>query len=81
MQLWAGIIVEPDGSDGIQVDGSFYQHGPLLQTASYGNDYTNSVVQLYLLANGTRFAAPASAIAAFAVLVLDGQQVWRGSWG
>ena len=73
-QLWDSIRIEPDAGDGIQVDGSFYQHGPLLQTASYGNSYTASMVSLFALANGTDFDATADAIAAFAVLVLDGQQ-------
>ncbi len=55
--------------------GSFYQHGPLLQTASYGADYTDSLVRLILQAAGTVFSLSAGLpTEAFATLVLDGQQ-------
>ncbi len=54
--------------------GSFYQHGPLLQTASYGQSYTGSMVGLVTQAAGTAFAIPPGPTDALTTLLLDGQQ-------
>jgi hypothetical protein len=54
--------------------GSFYQHGPLLQTASYGQSYTDTLVGLVTQTAGTAYAIPPGPTEAFATLLLDGQQ-------
>jgi chondroitin AC lyase len=72
--MWAGLVVQPGGGDGIQVDGSFYQHGPLLQTASYGGAFTFTIVSFLPLVTGTSYDISPAASAVLSMFVLDGQQ-------
>jgi hypothetical protein len=66
-QLWDTLSIQT-GTDGVQVDGCFWQHGPLLQGGSYGGDFVQ-------LTQGTRFAVTSAAVAVLDTLILDGQQV------
>ncbi|CAE6473793.1 unnamed protein product [Rhizoctonia solani] len=49
-------LVQPaDRVDGIKPDGSFQQHGGLIYNGNYGKDFSNSFIQLEILALGTQF--------------------------
>jgi hypothetical protein len=63
--------------DGIQTDGCFFQHGPLIQSGSYGAEFTRDILKLVSLARGTSFRIPSSSVHVLELLVLDGQQVRR----
>ena len=69
-------------AEGIQADGSFHQHGPLLYSGGYGLAFTRDLAWLMRLADGTPYAFPADKKTLFANLILDGQQ-WmiRGGTG
>lgn len=67
-RLWQEVKVvdwDPSASDGsnqgIQVDGSYHMHGPQLQVASYGQDYTNDMLQFLGIASGTQWSMPQAA--------------------
>ena len=47
------IVVTP--AEGIQVDGSYYQHGAQLSSASYGVTFTRLASDVAVLAAGTTF--------------------------
>lgn len=60
--------------EGIQVDGSFHQHGPELLAGSYGADFTATILGLLQHASGTSFYMNDDLMASFLHLILDGQQ-------
>ncbi|QRW23712.1 polysaccharide lyase family 8 protein [Rhizoctonia solani] len=51
------LVQSEDRVDGIKPDGSFQQHGGLIYDGNYGKDFSNSFIQLSLLALGTQFQA------------------------
>ena len=56
-------IFEPvayTGGEGLQVDGSFFQHGPQLYIGGYGEVMLESVLQTAVCVKGTKFALPSS---------------------
>ena len=59
--------------DGIQVDGSFHQHGAELLSGAYGAALTNIITSFIPLGQGTKWAVSAEQLAVFAAVVLDGQ--------
>jgi chondroitin AC lyase len=66
------VVVTP--AEGIQVDGSYYQHGPQLSSASYGVTFTRLASDVAALGAGTSFAMPAAKVQTMADFLLDGQQ-------
>ena len=66
------IVVTP--AEGIQVDGSYYQHGPQLSSASYGVTFTRLASDVAVLGAGTSFAMPQGKVQTMADFLLDGQQ-------
>ena len=57
------------------MDGCFYQHGPLQQTGSYGEDFVHTLMQYVAAAENTSFAITGAPEVALSTLLLDGQQV------
>lgn len=72
-RIYAEVIYTTQGADGIQLDGSFHQHGPELLAGSYGSAFTSTLLSLLQFASGTRFYMDADRLSIFAHLVLDGQ--------
>lgn len=60
--------------EGIQPDGSFYQHGPRWYSGGYGASYTFDLSQLVWLFSGTSYAFPKKCIDIFLQHILDGQR-------
>lgn len=74
---WSAVTVATDASsDGLQLDGSFHQHGPQLYSGwGYGAIFTTNVLVLERYAADTeQLQMPDDKWAIFARLVLDGQQ-------
>ena len=66
----------PTGTgNGIQVDGCFYQHGPMQQTASYGEVFMYDVMKFVGASLNTSFEMTQQAEVALSTLLLNGQQV------
>lgn len=66
------IVVTP--AEGIQVDGSYYQHGAQLSSASYGVTFTRLASDVAVLGAGTTFAMSQEKVQTMADFLLDGQQ-------
>ena len=74
-QLWQALFFSAPGTDGVQIDGSFFQHGPLLQSGSYGSGFSLDLIVYTHIAANTSVAITPSSLAVLERLVLDGQQV------
>ncbi|MEX0886544.1 MAG: polysaccharide lyase family 8 super-sandwich domain-containing protein [Phycisphaeraceae bacterium] len=61
-------------AQGIQVDHSFYQHGPRLQQFHYGASMLDSATALAAVLHDTRFAFADATLAILAGAVLDGSR-------
>lgn len=60
------------GEEGIQADGSFHQHGPLLHSGGYGRSFLTDACFFVDVARGTPWAPPAKAVDILVRLLLDG---------
>jgi len=60
--------------EGIQPDGSFYQHGPCLYNHGYGAGFASDCARLAALLTGTQFAFPKDKVDKIAFYVLDGSR-------
>ncbi|MET0261972.1 MAG: polysaccharide lyase family 8 super-sandwich domain-containing protein [Rariglobus sp.] len=58
--------------EGIQVDGSFHQHGPLLYNGSYGAAFLNECLFFFEATRGTRWAPDGRYHALLTDFILDG---------
>ena len=65
------------GSEGIQVDGSFHQHGALLHSGSYGEVFAGDLVRFARVAGGTALFPP-DALSVLVDYILDQQWTVRG---
>ena len=81
-KMWASIAVKPhctirhvgdEQCDGLMADGSFHQHGPLLQSGSYGSGLMNNILSFIELSSGTDFAIPAEPLKVFVRYLTMGQ--------
>ena len=68
------VLASSQGDDGIMPDGSFHQHGPLLQSGSYGGAFFLNVANLIYLAHDTQFGIQEERGLAYATFALDGEQ-------
>ena len=66
------VAIPSPGSDGIQEDRSFHQHGPQLYTGGYGGSFANDVTRYALLTRGSDFALTPLALDDFADYIADG---------
>ena len=74
-------LVITDG-EGLQPDSSFWQHGPQLQTLSYGVQLSDDLSEIALLFQGTEYAFSDPVLRNLLRLLLDGQQwAMRGPIG
>lgn len=60
------------GIEGIQSDGSFFQHGPRLYSGGYGRSYIADIAMLAYLLSGTEYEIPSDKIELFFTHLLDG---------
>lgn len=58
--------------EGIQADGSFYQHGPRLYSGGYGRSYMSDCSAASYLLQGTEYQLSREKLEALAMLFLDG---------
>lgn len=66
--------VKDNGREGIQEDGSYFQHGPRLHNFSYGKSYLRIAVELAWQFHDTPLAMPAEKRALFTKYLLEGPQ-------
>jgi chondroitin AC lyase len=71
-RMWAEVLV--GGREGIQRDGSFYQHGPRLQTFHYGAGYLGVVCNFAWQLRQTPWAIPEAKSKIISNYILDGPQ-------
>lgn len=69
-------------AEGVQIDWSFHQHGPRLQSGQYGSTFTSVGTRLAWILRGTPWALPKENIDVLVGHVLNGQQwfVHGGRW-
>jgi chondroitin AC lyase len=81
-RTWQEVKLAGPGEDGMQVDHSFHQHGPLLYCRGYGTVFADDIVEFVQYAAGTRFQIPADRQKLFDEYLLDGPQwmVRGGNW-
>ena len=85
--MWAAVTLIPANANpdnGIHADGSFHQHGPLLQSGTYGAAYTGDVLALLPLVSGLRWDLSGPARRALIFYALEGQRPavrWNGRAG
>jgi chondroitin AC lyase len=77
---WAEVHVVPPGAEGIQADGSFHQHGPLLYNRGYGTVLLEASTRLMSAADGTALGPPPTAAASLGALAVDGD-LWMARGG
>jgi chondroitin AC lyase len=63
-----------DCCDGLQLDFSFHQHGPLLQSAAYGQGFMEDLLSFVALAAQTRWEIPQAPLSLLADFLLLGQR-------
>ncbi len=66
------IRIAPLGEEGIQLDGSFHQHGPLLYNGGYGAAFLNECLFFLECTHGTRWEPGPEHHELLAVFLLDG---------
>jgi len=62
------------GEEGIQPDGSFFQHGLLLYSGGYGKNFAADVARLIALSEGTAYAWSRDKVDRFARWMLNGSR-------
>jgi chondroitin AC lyase len=73
-RMWQEVRYAGPKEEGIQIDNSFHQHGPLLYAGGYGAGFTGDVARFSAFAQGTRFALSPEKKKILEGYVLDGQQ-------
>jgi hypothetical protein len=72
-KMWASMVISPQHGDGLMADGSFHQHGPLLQSGSYGNGLMTDILDFIELSASTSFVIPAEPLKVFVHYLTAGQ--------
>lgn len=65
-------VTRPTSAEGIQLDGSFHQHGAQLYTGGYGGSFANEVARYALITGGSDYALPSDSLDSFADFLADG---------
>lgn len=68
----ASVARHVSGGDGIQTDLSFHQHGPQLQTGSYGSSFAQEAARFILITRNTPYAMPQTNVDVVADFAVDG---------
>jgi chondroitin AC lyase len=86
--LYDELRVAERGGEGIQADASFHQHGPYLNSGSYGASFAKDTARCLAASWGTEFQAPEKVLRTYLGFLLEGQQwmVFQGlydysTWG
>ena len=84
-RTWQEIrVVHPD-QEGIQADGSFHQHGPLLYNESYGTVMLDGALRFLTVADKTSYQPPPAVLDTINTLLIDGDawmsRGWVWDWG
>lgn len=66
--------IAKNGEEGIQPDGSFFQHGPRLYSGGYGRSFADEISQMTFCLQQTPFQFPKDCLDNFLVHILDGLQ-------
>jgi chondroitin AC lyase len=73
--------IQPFGTEGIQADLSFHQHGPLLYTNGYGRNFAADLAEIAWLVHDTPHAFPAEKLALLADYIAVGHGwTWWGPY-
>lgn len=64
--------IRTDAPEGIQSDGSFFQHGPRLYSGGYGRSFANSIAWLAYLTQGTEYQFSFEKLEVLLFHILDG---------
>ncbi len=76
------IVISDGKAEGMQSDGSYFQHGNLLSAAgSYGSVFVQGMQSFITMLHGTKFALPEAKIKLFIDHILDGQSYFHRSHG
>ena len=82
---WQEIRIVDPKEEGIQADGSFHQHGPLLYSESYGDVFLQCAQRLLNAAATTSITPPNSVVDALNLFAFDGDawmaRHWIWDWG
>ena len=72
--------IADNGAEGIQPDGSFFQHGPRLYSGGYGRSFADEIAQIAFCLQQTPFQFSKDCLDSFLVHILDGlRYMTRGS--
>ncbi len=74
MQLIGREVRVCPAEEGLQPDMSFFQHGRLLYSGGYGQNFAADVARFIWLADGTAYAWPRHGVDLFARFLLDGSR-------
>ncbi|MBQ9080066.1 MAG: hypothetical protein IJY27_03240 [Clostridia bacterium] len=81
-RMSAEVVIAKNGDEGMQADGSYFQHGKLLCAAgSYGAVFIQGMYTFVTQLQGTCFQLPQSKIELFADHILDGQRYFHRGTG
>jgi hypothetical protein len=72
-KMWASMVVSPQHGDGLMADGSFHQHGALLQSGSYGNGLMTDILDFIELSADTGYAISGAPLKVFVRYLTAGQ--------
>ncbi|MCQ2742856.1 MAG: hypothetical protein MJ239_06155 [Bacilli bacterium] len=68
----ASDTIKEGGKEGYQRDGSFFQHGKLLQTGSYGIEGTTKLANVISMLKGTSISVPLDKLGIISNFILNG---------
>lgn len=78
----AELVIVEDGKEGMQADGSYFQHGKLLCAAgSYGAELAKAMYTFITQLEGTCFQLPIAKLNLFAAHILDGHRYFHRGTG
>ena len=78
----AELVIVKDGEEGMQADGSYFQHGKLLCSAgSYGSELAKGMYTFITQLEGTCFQLPMNKLNLFAAHILDGHRYFHRGQG
>lgn len=81
-RMSAEVIITSKGKEGMQEDGSYFQHGTLLCSAgSYGAIFVQGMRTFITQLHGTCFSLPDKKIKLFIDHILDGQRYFHRAYG
>ncbi|WP_298537034.1 polysaccharide lyase family 8 super-sandwich domain-containing protein [uncultured Algibacter sp.] len=76
-EIWDEICISDD--EGVQLDWSYHQHGPLLQMGNYGMSFSGSIMHWGNILRGTSYALEGEKLEIIRNFLLDGMSwtIWK----